>query len=314
MRLRSWLAVSSVLILVLFGAMLLSYFRPGVELRFRAPGDAAKPVMAPSVLRAPSPEAQQASKPLESSAPLVDAAPARDSEFVAGEAFTIGSEGYGPHIERAWRDGGARQAAEAAEVLSSCGNSANTLKAAYSLPDSSGKSGFVELMEAEARRCQTVTAAMQQLEQQLWARAAQGRQAAAAARNWTCLAHPKNPCSLGDPVAPEVKSQAVTLMQQALDFGDRKALEAAASHSGKALFADPVLWRAHQLAVAELDRREGRKPTQSIEFEYGGMRMRTATAHEFLLHKNLGFSADDEARAAALSKAIVDRFPPAKRP
>jgi hypothetical protein len=269
-----------------------------------------------------SPEAEKAGPVAAGGSSARPLPPSNDElESTRGEVVTIGSEGYGPHIERAWREGGAKEAAKAAEMLRTCQSSGDAVKHSYALETSktSGvsaqdKVAWIEFMEKTARRCQTVTEELRMLEQALWVRAAQGKQPSAAAWNWRCLSNPLFRCGMSGPATAERLEQSKGLVQIAIADGDIEALRLADFASQQPLFDDPVQWRAHQIAIAELDRRAGRAPSPPLQGEHEGVRWRTLTAHERLLQKHPGFSADDEAKAAALSKAIVDRFPPAKRP
>jgi hypothetical protein len=90
----------------------------------------------------------------------------------------VGSEGYGPHIERAWAGSDAQVVWEAVQWLRSC---ATAEERRSSFETMRGKGISPELMtqlmveaDAEARRCQTVTAQHRAMLPELAARAMRG--------------------------------------------------------------------------------------------------------------------------------------------
>jgi hypothetical protein len=228
----------------------------------------------------------------------------------------IGAEGVGPHIERAWSEGGGKEALQAATMVRACGHIESSVDSLYRESDSSQPHwrGYLESKLADSRRCQTLTDELRRLETQLWERAARDRQSGAASSLWYCVQSDESKCGKQEPPTPQQRAQAKELLLQALEFGDRHALNMVASHAGKSLFVDAVQWRAHQIAVAELDRRAGRVPDPQLQGVNDGVSWRLPTAKEYLLRLNPGFSEADESKASALAKGIVDRFLPAKRP
>ena len=93
----------------------------------------------------------------------------------------IGSEGYGPHIQRIADEGDARQAFKAVEWISDCQRNDAVVETHYriraDIPQQaqSAMTGFIEHLQLEARRCQTVTADIAALQLPLALRALQGK-------------------------------------------------------------------------------------------------------------------------------------------
>jgi hypothetical protein len=135
------------------------------------PDPAATPAATALPLNLPS--AAPASAPAASAAPLA-AAPASVAA-TAKPAFRVGSEGYGPHIERAQAGNDAAAAWEAVRWLRGCA-SVEQRRTSYELGRAHGAvpelmTQLMQEMDAEGRRCQTVTAQHRALLPELAARA-----------------------------------------------------------------------------------------------------------------------------------------------
>lgn len=219
----------------------------------------------------------------------------------------VGTEGFGLHLREVWAQGDPSEAKDAANTLHMCrGFEASAGRLHQQAPAGS------DVLAGFLQRCQSLTVQDRALEGALLERAARAQAPGGAAGFYDCV-HVIEVCAM-TVRSPNKEKLADELLMAAVGLGDRQALDAVALFAGERLYADAVQWRAHQIAVAELDRRAGRVSAPPFGWDSEGVRWRTLTAHERLLHKHPGFSADDEARAAALSKAIVERFQAARRP
>jgi len=127
------------------------------ELQSTASSAPALPLIA-----APSPPSAPASAP-----------PAVPRTLPAQASDGIGSEGYGPHIERALASGNGKQAMQAIQWLQECQHNSVTQEAFESLraqvPSGSASyvTGLIEKEQRTGRLCQTVTAQHQAMQTEL---------------------------------------------------------------------------------------------------------------------------------------------------
>lgn len=136
-------------------------------------------------LKLPPPAASVAASVVASAVPTQAKAPAASAPAAKRAAPRIGSEGYGPHIDRAMAGGDAASAWEAMQWLQLCASNADR-RNSFEHARNAGVSPemMTQLMQeadADGRRCQTVTAQHQAMLGELALRAMRGgiREAAA---------------------------------------------------------------------------------------------------------------------------------------
>lgn len=189
----------------------------GLQQLRRAP-EAPRPAMAPAGLPLPwpTPASAPARAPVPTPAPAVavQRAPAAAPVAPAPSASSprIGSEGYGPHIERALAGQDPARAWEAVHWLRQCASNEQR-RASFERAREQGvaPSMMTQLMmeaDADARRCQTVTARHQALVGELSLRALRGGVPEAAASYAAATAPASVPPALRQEVAEAMRRDA----------------------------------------------------------------------------------------------------------
>lgn len=214
----TWLALLTVAVLA------------GLLLLWRRPADtaAAPPPTVTAALPLPLPMAASAA----GTPPALAAGPAAPPPAAAAStplpSLHIGSEGYGPHIDRAHEGGDAGPAWVAVQWLRLCANN-DRRRESYELARAQG--AVPELMtqlmreaDDEARRCQTVTAQHQALLPELAARAM--RAGIAGAASAYAAATPPGTQT------PDQRSEVANAMRRDAQAGAPSMLEAALSNPG----------------------------------------------------------------------------------
>jgi len=205
-------AIRWVFILIAVGTAAAAALWFGLSAPAKAPvAEAPPPAVAALPLKLPPPAASAASGAGVASAPPAKATPA-PAPVVAAKpvAPRIGSEGYGPHIDRALAGGDAAAAWEAMQWLQLCASNADR-RNSFEQVRSMGVSPemMTQLMQeadAEGRRCQTLTPQHQAMLGELALRAMRGGMREAAAK----YAGVTQPGTL----APELRQEVLDTMRR----------------------------------------------------------------------------------------------------